>query len=101
MKVIFNRANVSAAISPLMYAVSGKSTLSAADGILIEAKVPDTCVLTTFDLEKGVRTTIEAKVIEEGCFILNAQKFNQTIRVMGGEEITLTVDDNMSACISC
>ena len=99
MKIIFNRTVVSSAIAPLMYAVSGKSTLSAADGILIEAKMPDTCILTTFDLEKGVRITIEAKVIEEGSYIINAQKFNQTLRVMDGEEITLTVDDKMVASI--
>ncbi len=101
MKIIFNKNVVSAAVAPLMCAVSGKSVLSTIEGILIEAKIPDTVVLTTYDLEKGVRTTIEAKVIEEGSFILNAQKFNQTIRVMGGDEITLTVDENMSACISC
>ncbi|MBP3369219.1 MAG: DNA polymerase III subunit beta [Clostridia bacterium] len=99
MKVIFNRTVVSSAIAPLMYAVSGKSTLSAADGILIEARVPDTCIMTTFDLEKGVRITVEAKVIEEGNYIINAQKFNQTLRVMDGEEITLTVDDKMIASI--
>ncbi len=99
MKIIFNRTVVGSAIAPLMYAVSGKSTLSAADGILIEARVPDTCVLTTFDLEKGVRITVEAKVIEEGSYIINAQKFNQTLRVMDGEEITLTVDDKMVASI--
>lgn len=90
---------MSNAIAPLMYAVSGKSTLSAADGILIEAKVPDTCVMTTFDLEKGVRITVEAKVIEEGSYIINAQKFNQTLRVMDTEEITLSVDDKMVATI--
>lgn len=101
MKIIFNRSVVCAATAPIMCAVSGKSTLSASEGILIEAKIPDTCVLTTYDLEKGVRTTIEAKVIEEGSFILNAQKFYQTIKVMNGEEITLTVDDRLSACIVC
>ena len=99
MKIIFNRTTVSAAVAPLMYAVSGKSTLTAADGILIEAKMPDTCVLTTFDLEKGVRISVEAKVIEEGSFIINAQKFNQTLRVMDGEEITLTVDEKLVASI--
>lgn len=99
MKIIFNRTTVSSAVSPLMYAVSGRSTLTAADGILIEAKMPDTCILTTFDLEKGVRICVEAKVIEEGSFIINAQKFNQTLRVMDGEEITLTVDDKMVASI--
>lgn len=99
MKIIFNRSAISAAVAPLMCAVSGKSTLTTIEGILIEAKIPDTCVLTTFDLEKGVRITVEAKVIEEGSFIINAQKFNQTLRVMEGDEVTLTVDDKLVACI--
>ncbi|MBO5939514.1 MAG: DNA polymerase III subunit beta [Clostridia bacterium] len=99
MKIIFNRSAISAAVAPLMCAVSGKSTLSTIEGILIEAKAPDTCVMTTFDLDKGVRITVEAKVIEEGSYIINAQKFNQTLRVMEGEEITLTVDEKLVACI--
>ena len=99
MKIIFNRTEISAAVAPLMCAVSGKSTLSTIEGILIEAKMPDTCVMTTFDLEKGVRITVEAKVLEEGSFIINAQKFSQTLRVMEGEEVTLTVDNKLVACI--
>ncbi len=101
MKVIFNRNAIINAVSPLMCAVSGKSTLTAIDGILIEASFPDKCTLTTFDLEKGLKITIEAKVIEEGSYIINAQKFNQTLRVMNGEEITLSVDDKLSATIVC
>ena len=93
MKIIFNRSAISSAVAPLMCAVSGKSTLTAIEGILVEAKIPDTCTLTTFDLEKGVRITVEAKVIEEGSYIINAQKFTQTLRVMEGEEVTLTVDE--------
>ncbi len=101
MKIIFDKSKVAAAVAPLMCSVSNKSVLPAIEGILIEAKSPDICVLTTYDLDKGVRTQIEAKVIEEGSFIINAQKFNQTLKVMGGDEITLTVDDKMIACISC
>lgn len=99
MKIIFNRTEISAAVAPLMCAVSGKSTLSTIEGILIEARMPDTCIMTTYDLEKGVRITVEAKVLEEGTYIINAQKFVQTLRVMDGEEVTLTVDDKLSACI--
>ena len=99
MKIIFNRSAVSAAVTPLMCAVSGKSTLSTIEGILIEARFPDTCILTTYDLEKGVRITLEAKVLEEGKYIINAQKFNQTLRVMDGEEITLSVDSKLTATI--
>ena len=99
MKIIFDRQTVLAATAPLMCATGGKSTLPAIEGICIEAKHPDTCTMTTFDLEKGLRVTIEAKVIEEGCFIINAQKFNQTMRVMDGSEVSLTVEKNMTAVI--
>lgn len=88
------------AVAPLMCAVSGKSTLSAIEGILIDAKEDQTCVLTTFDLEKGMRCTVEAQVEETGVFIINAQKFVQTLRVMEGEFVTLTVSANLQACIS-
>lgn len=99
MKIIFNRTEISSAVAPLMCAVSGKSAMTAIEGILIEAKFPDVCTMTTYDLQKGVRITVEAKVLEEGRYIINAQKFVQTLRVMDGEEITLTVDAKLSASI--
>ena len=75
MKIIFNRQQILNDIAPLMCAVSGKSTLTAIEGILIEAKKPDTCIMTTYDLEKGVRITAEAKVIEEGTYIIANRAF--------------------------
>ena len=100
MKIIFDRQQALAATAPLMSATSGKSSNPAIEGSLIEAKHPDTCTLTTYDLEKGMRITIEAKVLEEGSYIINAQKFNQTMRVMDGAEVMLTVDHQLSAVIS-
>lgn len=97
MKIVFNRQSISEAISPLMCAVSGKSTMPGIEGILIEAVEPDTCTLTTFDLEKGVQITIHPEVLEGGSYIINAQKFNQTVKVMDGDEVTLTVDDKLTA----
>lgn len=99
MKIIFNRQQVLNATAPLMCATTGKSTLSAIEGILIEARHPDLCTMTTYDLEKGVRVTMEAKVIEEGRFIINAQKFVQTLRVIDGEEITLSVSPQLITVI--
>lgn len=99
MKIIFNRNELSTAVTPLMCAACTKSSIAATEGILIEAKFPDICKMTTYDLQKGVNITVEAKVIEEGSFVINAQKFVQTIRVMEGEEITLTVDSKLSATI--
>lgn len=99
MKIIFDRQKISNDIAPLMCAVSGKAVLTAIEGILIEAKMPDQCVMTTYDLEKGVKITVEATVLEEGSYIINAQKFFQTLKVMNSDEITLTVDSKLSACI--
>ncbi len=97
MKIIFNRQSVLAATAPLMCATGNKATHPAIEGIRIEAKHPDVCVLTTYDLEKGMQTTIEAKVLEEGSYIISAQKFNQTMRVMDGDEVTLTVNAHSHA----
>ena len=97
MKITFDRQHVLNATAPLMCATSGKSTLSATEGILIEAKHPDVCTMTTYDLEKGVKVSVEAKVVEEGTFIINAQKFVQTLRVMSEGEVTLTVNAQLSA----
>ena len=101
MKIVFNRQEVSNKITPMMSVVSGKSTLTAVEGILIEAKSQDSCTLTAFDLEKGIKITVNANVLEQGSYIINAQKFNQTLRVMEGEEITLTVDSKMTATFEC
>ncbi len=101
MKIVFNRQKIMEATAPLMNTVSGKSTLSAAEGILIEASADGTCVLTTFDLDKGTRITVQADVQEAGAYIINAQKFSQTVRVMEGETVELTVNDNLQACIAC
>lgn len=101
MKIIFNRQEISNKIAPIMSVVSGKSTLTAVEGILIEANSPDSCTLTAFDLEKGMKITVEADVLEQGAYIINAQKFNQTLKVMDGEEITLTVDSRLTATFEC
>ena len=97
MKITFDRQQILTATAPLMCATSGKSTLSATEGILIEAKHPDVCTMTTYDLEMGVRITVEAKVLEEGSYIINAQKFVQTLRVMSEGEVTLSVNAQLCA----
>lgn len=99
MKIIFKRQRIMNDIAPLLCAVSGKSTLTAIEGILIEAHAPDSCVMTTYDLEKGMRLQVEAEVIEDGSFIINATKFSQTLKVMEGDSVTLTVDDKLCATI--
>lgn len=99
MKIVFRKDLICAAVAPLMSGVSSKMTMAATEGILIEAKMPGECVLTTYDIEKGVRVTVEADVIEAGSAIVSASKFSQIVRVMDGGDITVTVDDRNCATI--
>ena len=99
MKIVFRRDVICAAVAPLMSGVSTKMTLAATEGILIEASLPNTCVMTTYDIEKGVRITVEADVIEAGSAIVSASKFSQIVRVMDGGDIILTVDDRNCATV--
>ena len=99
MKIVFRKDIICAAVAPLMSGVSTKMTMAATEGILIEASLPNVCIMTTYDVEKGVRVTVEADVIEAGSAIVNATKFSQIVRVMDGGDITLNVDEKNCATI--
>lgn len=100
MKIVFNRQEIINCVTPLMCAASGsRSSIAAVEGILFEAEVPSTVTMTTYDLEKGVRTTVEANVLEGGSCVINAQKFLQSVKVMSGDEITLSVNDRLAVSI--
>ncbi len=101
MIIVFNKETACALITPLQSGVASKVTVAATDGILIQAKQPDICIMTTYDLEKGVQLKMEAQVLEDGNAIINATKLIQTIRAMEDGDITLTVDDRLRVTISC
>ena len=100
MKIVFNRQEIINCVTPLMCAASGsRSSIAAVEGILFEAEAPSTVTMTTYDLEKGVRTPVEANVLEGGSCVINAQKFLQSVKVMSGDEITLSVNDRLAVSI--
>ncbi len=101
MKIVFNRQKIITAAAPLLCAVSNKTTQMSIEGILIEAKEPNECIMTTYDTEKGVRIPVETTVYEGGSYIINAQKFFSIIKVMPENEVTLTVSENRQATFTC
>ncbi len=99
MIVTFNKDLLCTAVAPAMSAVSSKNTITAIEGILITAKADGTCILNAYDLEKGLRCTINGNVEEPGSFILNGQKLYQIIRTMP-EDIRIEVGENARARIT-
>ena len=101
MKIKVEKSEFLNAIIPILGAVSSKNnTIPAVEGILITTNGDTACTLTTFDLEKGFRKKIEAKVIESGSYIINGQRLSQIVKTMPEGELTVDVDRNMRVKIS-
>ena len=88
-------------LTPAMGTVSNKGTITAIEGVLIETLDDGKIRLSTYDMTKGVRTTLEAVSIErEGKYIINAQRLYQTVRVMPEDEVVIDVNDKLNCTIS-
>ena len=99
MIVTFNKDILSAAVTPAMSAVSNKNTITSIEGICITAEADGSCLLNSFDLEKGIRCTLQGNVEEPGSYIINGQKLYQIIRAMP-DDIRIEVGDKMRARIT-
>ena len=88
-------------LTPAMGTVSNKNTITSIEGVLIEALSGDKVRISTYDMNKGVRSTFDVVSVErEGKFILNAQRLYQTIRVLPEDEVTIEVNDKLNCTIS-
>ena len=86
---------------PAMGTVSNKNTITSIEGVLIETLDDGNVRLSTYDMNKGVRSTFDVVSVErEGKFILNAQRLYQTIRVLPEDEVTIEVNDKLNCTIS-
>lgn len=94
MKLSFNRTELTQAVTNVQRAVSSKSTNPALEGILIKA-AEDKATLCGYDLELGIKTTIDASIIEEGEVVLSAKLFSDIVRRMPSEVITMETDEKL------
>ena len=103
MKVIFDRDILLAALSPAASIAPSRNTVASIEGILFECPGDEAgeCRITAYDMEKGLRTSVPAKIMSEGSFIINGQKILQIVRSMPQGEITIDIDDRNRAKITC
>ena len=102
MKVVFDRDVLIAALIPASAIAPTRNTVSSVEGLLFECpgEAAGTCRLSAYDMEKGMRTAIPARILEEGKFILNAQNILQIARSMPEGELTISVDERYRATVS-
>ena len=101
MKFTVDKSVFFNALTPAMGTVSNKNTITSIEGILIETLEDGKIMLSSYDMTKGIRVTIDALEIEEhGKYIINAQRLYQTVRALPDGDITLEVNNKLNCTIS-
>ena len=101
MKFTVHKSDFMRVLVPAMGTVSNKNTITAIEGVLIETLDNGRIQISTYDMNKGFRASVEPIEIERtGRFIINAQRLYQTMRVLPDDEITFDVNDKLSCEIS-
>ncbi len=92
MKVICQTQNLSQACQVIQRSVSSKSSIPALEGILLKA-IGDELILTGYDMEIGINTSIPARVNEPGSIIINAKTLCDILRYIPGENVVIENQD--------
>jgi len=100
VKITCDKQELSAAIGSVSLAVSPKSSMQSLEGILLKAR-SGRLYLTGYDLELGISTSVEARVMEEGEVVLSARLFSDIVRRLPGDVVTLACNDKMLTEIKC
>ena len=100
MKIVVDKQSFLEKLTPAMATVSGRGTISSIEGVLIETMGGNTVRLSTYDMQKGIRTSFEAEsVVEEGSYIIPANRLLQIVRLMPDGEIEIIVDEKYNATV--
>lgn len=98
MKFICNTSTLSAACQSVQRAVSAKTSIPAIEGIFIKA-LGSELVLTGYDLELGITTSVSARVEENGGIVLNARVLCDILRKLPGDTVSIESDERQMAVI--
>lgn len=85
MKVTFKKEELLLAITKSLGCVSSEKTINAIEGILITTFGENKCQLCAYDLEKGIKIMIDAKVVSGGSAVMNGNKLSSIVKYMPGE----------------
>ena len=98
MKFSCEKALLQSAILTASRAVSPKSSIPALEGLLLE--VEKQLSITGYNLETGIRVTLEADIQKPGSVVLPARLISEIVRKMPDDVVTLTVE-KLSVSIVC
>lgn len=95
MKIVVLKSDLVQAVTNVQKAVSPRNVYPALEGVLIKTPNNQSVELLGYDQELGIRTKINARVIEEGSIVINAKLFSDMVKKLPNEEVTIDVNDYM------
>ena len=99
MKFTCEKALLQAAVNTASRAVSSKSSIPALEGLLLRADGQLT--VSGYNMQTGIRTNVEADIIDSGSLVLNARLFGDIIRRMPDDMIVFSSDANLNVKLTC
>ena len=98
MKFICNTSILSDACQSVQRAVSTKTSIPAIEGIFIKALGTE-IVLTGYDLEMGITTSVPARIEENGGIVINAKVLCEILRKLPDSNVCIESDERQVATI--
>lgn len=98
IKFSCDRVKLCEAISNVSKAVPSKSNMAALEGIKLSLN-NDVLELTGYDLELGIRTTVEVNSTDKGELIVNSRLFSEIIKKMSSDEVSIEIDEKLNITI--
>lgn len=99
MKFSCEKSTLLDAVNISSRAVSGKSSIALLEGLLLRAG--DRLTLTGYDLSLGIRTSIDADVVDPGEVVLGARILGDIIRKLPDDVIYIETDEKLLTTIKC
>lgn len=99
MQLICNRQSLYEALINVSKAAADKSSIPALEGIKLSLE-NSTLWLTGYDLEIGIKTSIDVVSSDKADLVVNSRLFSEIIKKMPTDEISISVDENLQMTIT-
>ncbi|MCL1829840.1 MAG: DNA polymerase III subunit beta [Oscillospiraceae bacterium] len=100
MRIRCQREELIKALSGVSRAVASRSPIPSIEGILFTV-LERSVILTGYNLELGINTTISAVVEETGDIVINANLLIDMVRKSVGEEVLIYTDNHSHVFLQC
>lgn len=99
MKFSCEKLLLQTAVATASRAVAAKSTIPALEGVLLQAGAQLT--VSGYNMQTGIRTTLETDITEEGSLVLPARLFGEIIRRLPDDVVTFASDNKTNVRLTC